>query len=61
MHEEQDRIANAIRQLRAEVRWRPEKDVQQLAKRIELGHLPVEATLVEYEALHHPGREHPVC
>jgi hypothetical protein len=51
MHEEQDRITNAIRRLREGVRWRPEKDVQHLAKRIELGHLPAEATLVEYEAL----------
>lgn len=51
MHEAQDRIANAIRQLRAGVRWRPEKDVQHLAKRIDLGHLPVGATWVEYEAL----------
>jgi hypothetical protein len=51
MNEEQDRIANAIRQLHGGGCWRPEKDVQQLAKRIELGHLPVEATLVEYEAL----------
>ena len=31
--------------------WRPEKDVQHAVKRIGLGHLPVEATLVEYEAL----------
>ena len=51
MHEEQGRIADAIRRLREGVRWRPEKDVQHLAKRIELGHLPVGTTLAEYEAI----------
>jgi hypothetical protein len=33
------------------VRWRPGKDIQHLAKRIELGHLPVGTTLAEYEAI----------
>jgi hypothetical protein len=51
MNEEQDRITDAIRRLREGVRWRPEKDVQHLAKRIELRHLPVGATMAEYEAL----------
>ena len=51
MEEEQGRIADAIRRLREGVRWRPGKHAQHLAKRIELGHLPVGATLAEYEAL----------
>jgi hypothetical protein len=32
------------------VRWRLGKNTQHLAKRIELGHLPVGTTLAEYEA-----------
>ena len=51
MEEERSRIAEAIRRLREGVHWRPEKDVQHLAKRIELGHLPGGATVVDYEAL----------
>jgi hypothetical protein len=51
MDEEQGRITDAIRRLRERVRWRPEKDTQHLAKRIELGHLPVGTTLAEYEAI----------
>jgi hypothetical protein len=33
------------------VRWRPGKNTQHLAKRIELGHLPFGTTLAEYEAI----------
>jgi hypothetical protein len=33
------------------VRWRPGKDTQHLAKRIELGQLPVGTTLAEYDAI----------
>jgi hypothetical protein len=51
MEEEQARIAAAIRSLREGVRWRPGKNAQHLAKRIELGHLPVGTTLVEYDAI----------
>jgi hypothetical protein len=51
MEEEWSRIAEAIRRLREGVHWRPGKDVQHLAKRIELGHLPVETTVTAYEAL----------
>ena len=51
MEEEQGRVIDAIRRLREGLRWRPEKDTQHLAKRIELGHLPVGATLAEYEAI----------
>ena len=50
MDEEQGRITDAIRRLRERVRWRPGKNTQHLAKRIELGHLPVGTTLAEYEA-----------
>src|SRR5881409_356643 len=48
MAEERSRIAEAIRRLREGVHWRPGKDVQHLAKRIELGHLPAETTMTDY-------------
>jgi hypothetical protein len=51
MDAEQGRITDAIRRLRGRVRWRPGKNSQHLAKRIELGHLPVGTTLAEYEAI----------
>ena len=51
MEEEQSRVINAIRRLREGLRWRPEKDIQHLAKRIALGHLAVGTTLAEYEAI----------
>jgi hypothetical protein len=51
MEEEQGHIADAIRRLRAGIHWRPGKHTQHLAKRIELGHLPVGTTLAEYEAI----------
>jgi hypothetical protein len=51
MEEERSRIADAIRWLREGVHWRPGRDVQHLAKRIELGHLPDGTTVDYYEAL----------
>jgi hypothetical protein len=51
MEEEQGRIADAIRRLREGVRWRLGNNAQHLAKRIELGHLPIGTTLAEYEAI----------
>ena len=51
MDEEQGCITDAICRLRERVRWRPGKNTQHLAKRIELGHLPVGTTLAEYEAI----------
>jgi len=51
MDEEQGRITEAICRLRERVRWRPGKDTQHLAKRIELGQLPVGTTLAEYDAI----------
>ena len=51
MEEVQGCIIDAIRRLRERIRWRPGKGTQHLAKRIELGHLPVGATLAEYEAI----------
>lgn len=44
-------VVEALRQLRVQVRWRPGKALQHLAKRSALGHLPPEATMAEYEAL----------
>ena len=51
MEEEQGRVIDAIRRLREGLRWRLGKDTQHLAKRIELGHLPVGTTLADYEAI----------
>jgi hypothetical protein len=51
MDDEQGRITDAICRLRERVRWRPGKDTQHLAKRIELGQLPVGTTLAEYDAI----------
>jgi hypothetical protein len=51
MDEEQGRITEAICRLRERVRWRPGKDTQHRAKRIELGQLPVGTTLAVYDAL----------
>jgi len=51
MEEGQDRIVGAIRRLREQVRWGPRRDIQQLAKRIALGHLPVGTTVAEDSAL----------
>ena len=51
MEEEQGRVIDAIRRLRQGLRWKPGKETQHLAKRIELGHLPVGTTLAEYEAI----------
>jgi hypothetical protein len=51
MEEEQGRIVDAIRRLRERIRWRPGKNAQHLAKRIELGHLPVGTTLAEFEVI----------
>ena len=44
-------VADAIRQIRSEIRWRPGKDKAHLAKRIERGHLPPETSLDEYYAI----------
>jgi hypothetical protein len=51
MEEEQGRVIDTIRRLREGLRWRPGKDTQHLAKRIELGHLSVGTTLAGYEAI----------
>jgi hypothetical protein len=51
MDEEQGRRTDAICRLRERVRWRPGKDTQDLAKRIERGQLPVGTAVAEYEAI----------
>ena len=43
--------AEAIRALRAEVRWKPGKAAAHLVKRKAQGHLPASATLDEYNGL----------
>jgi hypothetical protein len=50
MDEEQGRITDAIRRLWERVRWRPGKNTQHLAKRIERGQLPVRTPVAEYDA-----------
>jgi hypothetical protein len=50
MDEEQGRSTAAICRLRERVHWRPGKDTQHLAKRIEIGQLPVGTTLAEYDS-----------
>jgi hypothetical protein len=42
-------IAHAIRAVRSEVRWRPGSAARHLLKRKLRGHLPVDATLGDYE------------
>lgn len=44
-------IVEAIRRLREQVPWKPEKAVQHLAKRVDLGHLPPGTTVAVYDAL----------
>lgn len=51
MEVQPDPVVEAIRQLRAQVRWKLGKARQHLAKRIALGHLPPEATAADYDAL----------
>lgn len=51
MEEEQGRIVSAIRRLREQVRWKPGKDNAHLLKRVALGHLPIGASVADYEAL----------
>jgi hypothetical protein len=46
-----DPVVEAIRQLRDQIRCKPGKARQHLAKRIALGHLPPEATVADYDAL----------
>jgi hypothetical protein len=51
MDDEQGHVTDAIHRLREGVLWRLGKEAQHLAKRIELGHLPVGTTLADYEAI----------
>jgi hypothetical protein len=44
-------IVEAVRRLREQVRWKPGKAVQHLAKRLDLGHLPPGTTVAVYDAL----------
>jgi hypothetical protein len=51
MDDEQGRSTEASCRQRERVRWRPGKDTQHRAKRIELGQLPVGTTLAVYDAI----------
>ena len=43
------RTVAAIRALQIEIRWKPGKDIQHLRTRQHYGHLPIAATLIDYE------------
>ena len=45
--------SEALRRLQDQVRWKPGKDTQHLAKRKALGHLPAIASVETYNALAH--------
>lgn len=47
----QVQVANAIRLVQEQTRWRPGKDQIHLAKRIRLGHIPPEGSIAEYNAI----------
>jgi hypothetical protein len=53
MEVQPDPVVEAIRQLQDQVRCKPGKARQHLAKRITLRHLPAGATVADYEALIH--------
>lgn len=44
-------VTSAIRAVRAQVRWKPGKGAQHLRTRQDYGHLPVTATLDDYQAI----------
>jgi hypothetical protein len=44
-------VANAIRSVKSQMRWRPGSAARHLLKRKLRGHLPVEATLDDYERI----------
>jgi hypothetical protein len=52
-------IAQALRQVRVEIRWKPGKAREHLSKRKDRGHLLPQATLDEYEAIIHSVVRYP--
>lgn len=44
-------VANALRDVQTQVRWKPGKDVEHLRTRIDYGHLPADAGLDDYETI----------
>ena len=46
-----EQVTGAIRRIRAEIQWKPGKDINHLRTRIHYGHLPPDATLDDYEAI----------
>lgn len=44
-------VAEAIRNVRAQVQWKPGKDTVHLKKRQAMGHLPANTSLSDYNAL----------
>jgi hypothetical protein len=44
-------VAEAIRKVRGQVRWKPGKDIVHLKKRQAMGHLAADANLTEYNAV----------
>ena len=46
-----EQIAKAIRSIQHSVTWKPGSDIRHLDKRKRRGHLPVDATVADYEQL----------
>lgn len=46
-------ISAALRQVRQQIRWKPDRALPHLEKRIRLGHLAPAATLADYEVIIH--------
>lgn len=44
-------VISAINTLQTQIRWKPGKDVEHLRTRQDYGHLPVSATMADYEAI----------
>jgi hypothetical protein len=44
-------LIDAIRHIRAKVRWKAGKDIEHLEKRIRFGHLAVSTTIAQYESI----------
>jgi hypothetical protein len=51
MEESSIEVAEALRQVRAQRRWKPGRDIAHLRKRQRKGHLPAEASMETYNQL----------
>lgn len=51
MEESVTEVAEALRQVRTQRRWKPDRDIAHLRKRQRKGHLPAEASMEAYNRL----------